>query len=245
MHWSEPIEVMRGASQHDQIYSMPVFRVGVTYLGLPAVFHKGDKTAADWDTVDTELAWSPDTISWNRVSTGQPLIPRGSGTYADGAYDCGCIYAAAPVLVGDKHHIYYGGSNGLHNGFREGSFCLATLPRDRFAGYAAPAGGSPAGDTGRLVTAPFVAGPGGIALNVDIAPGGRVEAALLGPDGTPITRFDRESSVRIEDGGLDVPLPWGRAISSLSGREVRLELELSGATVYAIGGDLQFTGGLS
>ena len=137
VHWSEGVEVFRGAHAHDQINSMP-----------------------DWDTADTELAWSPDTITWSRACPGQPLIPRGEGSYPVGAYDCGCVYAAAPLLIGDAMYIYYGGSNGLHNGFREGLFCLATLPRERFAGYSA--GSAP----GRLTTGPLVLGTGGIGISV-------------------------------------------------------------------------------
>ncbi|MCE2473454.1 MAG: hypothetical protein J4G18_16485, partial [Anaerolineae bacterium] len=128
-------EILRGADAHDQIYSMPIARYGDLYLGLPAIFHKGDESAADWDRVDTELAISADTLHWRRICPGQALIPRGAGSYPDGEHDCGCIYAAAPIVQGDKVLLYYGGSNGLHNDWREGSFNLATLPLDRFAGY--------------------------------------------------------------------------------------------------------------
>ena len=159
IHWSEPQEVLRGAGPQDQIYSMPIFRYGSIYLGLPAVFHKGDPDASDWDTVDTELAWSPDTVTWHRVCPGEPFIPLGEGSYPGGSYDCGCVYASAPVFVGDSHYIYYGGSNGLHNGFREGSFCLSVMERDRFAGYGA---GTIAG---RLVTVPIALRGGGFSLN--------------------------------------------------------------------------------
>ena len=134
-NWSPPAEILRGAGAHDQIYSMPIARYRDLFIGLPAIFHKGDQSAADWDTVDTELAVSADTVNWRRICPGQPLIPRGAGSYPDGAYDCGCVYAAAPIVQGDEILLYYGGSNGLHNGWREGSFNLATLPLDRFAGY--------------------------------------------------------------------------------------------------------------
>ena len=79
LHWSEPAEIMRGADAHDQIYSMPIARYGDLFIGLPAIFHKGDPTAADWDTVDTELAISADSVNWQRICPGEPLIPRGSG----------------------------------------------------------------------------------------------------------------------------------------------------------------------
>jgi hypothetical protein len=35
----------------------------------------------------------------------------------------------------DGIHIYYGGSDDLHGGWRAGSLCLATLRPDGWAGY--------------------------------------------------------------------------------------------------------------
>lgn len=104
----------------DQIYAIPIFAYGNLYLGLPMIFN------ATTDTVDCELAWSPDTIHWQRLCAGTPFNPRGPA----GRYDSGCIYAAAtPVLLGDEIRLYYGGNNYLHTDWRDGYFCLATLPR--------------------------------------------------------------------------------------------------------------------
>ena len=230
VHWSDPVNVFQGKDTHDQIYSMPVFRVGGSYLGLPAIFHKGDQDAADWDTVDTELAWSPDTVSWHRVNPGEPLIPRGEGSYPDGAYDCGCIYAAAALLVGDTHYLYYGGSNGLHNGWREGSFDLATLPRDRFAGYAAGR------DPGRLTTAPLALGEGGIAVNVAISEGGSLRAGILGEAGCCLEGFGLEACDPIIEGGLDAAVSWQGRPGALGGRSVQLVFSFQGATLFALAG---------
>ena len=77
--WSAPVEIMRGIDEHDQIYSMPIVRYAGLYIGLPASFHKGDDAAANWDRVDTELAFSADTVSWQRVCPGQALIPARAG----------------------------------------------------------------------------------------------------------------------------------------------------------------------
>ena len=236
VHWSEPVEVLRGKNTHDQIYSMPIFRLGVTYFGLPAIFHKGDREAADWDTVDTELAWSTDTITWNRVCPGRPLIPHGEGTYRNGAYDCGCIYAAVPVLVGDTHYIYYGSSNGHHNGFREGSLSLATIQKDRFAGQTASNG------IGHCTTKPFVLDGTRIVLNVEIAEGGTVRAEILKTDGAPVGGFSLKDCTPIHDGGMEVSPAWRSDVSTgaLRGRNLILHVELQNATVFAISGDIKF-----
>lgn len=242
IHWSDPANVFQGKDAHDQIYSMPIFRHGNLYLGLPAMFHKGDPGALDWDTVDTELAWSPDTISWNRVCHGEALIPRGEGSYPTGEYDCGCIYAAAPILVGDTHHIYYGGSNGLHNNWREGSFCLATLPRDRFAGYSAqgPAGASAASDAGRLTTTPFRLDGAQITINVDVPTGASARAGIVGSEGRPIPGFGLDDCIPMREGGLDVAPPWKKDIDELVGRDISLIIEIAGATLYGISGQIRF-----
>src|SRR5262249_4910782 len=98
-HWSESSPSFEGRNADDQIYAMPTFTHGDLYLGLPMIFH------ASTDTVDCELAWSPDTIHWQRICSGTPLIPRGPA----GSYDSGCIYAAAtPIVLGNEIRLYYG-----------------------------------------------------------------------------------------------------------------------------------------
>jgi hypothetical protein len=81
-----------------------------------------------------ELAWSPDSIQWQRLSPGTPFLRLGE----KGAYDSGCIYAQAgpPVVQDGRLLIYYGGSPTVHLGWkRSASLCLARLPEDGFASY--------------------------------------------------------------------------------------------------------------
>jgi hypothetical protein len=240
VRWSEPQVVLQGEDAHDQIYSMPVAPYANLYLGLPASFHDGDRNAADWDLVDTELAWSPDTVRWNRVRRGEALIPRGEGSYPDGTYDCGCIYAAAPLLVGDTVFLYYGGSNGKHTDFREGSFNLATLPRGRFAGYTTGASAAAGADArGGLTTREFTLERGGIGVNVEVASGGLLRAGLMGSEGGFLDGFGPEACRPIRQGGLDVALNWSGGTPP-AGRALRLAFELERTTLYALSGDLDF-----
>ena len=233
-HWSPPVEILRGADAHDQIYSMPIARYRGLYIGLPAVLHKGDQSAADWDRVDTELAISADTVHWQRIRPGQALIPRGAGSYPDGEYDCGCVYAAAPFVRGDEILLFYGGSNGLHNGWREGSFNLALLPLDRFAGY------RPRDRQGKalLTTAPLRVTDAEVTLNAEIDAGGAIRAALLDGAGAALPGFALDDCMPISqgEGGLRLPLRWReRPIAELAGQPFRLQLELQAATAYALG----------
>ena len=231
VNWSLPVEIMRGADAQDQIYSMPICRYRDLYIGLPSVFHKGDATAANWDTVDTELAWSADSITWERLSPGEALIPRGAGGYPDGEYDCGCIYAAAPLLHQGEIIIYYGGGNGLHNNWREGSLNLAALEIDRFAGYA-PA---EAGDTAIVQTNPLRLIGGRWTLNAEVEPAGAIRAAILDEGGSALVGFGLDDCLPLSQGGAGCGLRWReRDLAELAGQMVRLVFEFHKAKLYAL-----------
>lgn len=127
INWSNEEVVMKGENEELQPYSMPVSFYGGVYLGLVTIHNQ------ETDRVWTELSWSPDTKVWTRISPGTPLIPC-SEKELD--YDYGCVYACAnPIFLKDEIRLYYGGSDWLHFGWRNGAFCLATLRPDGFAGY--------------------------------------------------------------------------------------------------------------
>lgn len=231
VNWSEPVEIMRGVDAHDQIYSLPICRYGDLYIGLPSVFHKGNEGAANWDTVDTELAISVDSVNWERLCPGEALIPRGDGEYPDGAYDCGCVYAAAPFIHEGAIRLYYGGSNGLHNNWREGSLNLATLEIDRFAGYA------PADESGCAIvqTNPIRLTGERTTLNAEVQPGGSVRAKLIDAGGTEVSGFGYDDCVPITQGSLNCELRWReRDITELAGEAIRLAFEFQKAKLYAL-----------
>lgn len=131
--WTEPQEVLRGRGYEEQVYSMPVFRCGKLFLGLASIFHEGDMDAENFDCVDLELTLATNVRTFDFVAPNDPLIPRGQGRYPDGAYDCGCIYAAVPVEVDGTTYIYYMGGNGQHTNYRETSFCRASFEKDKWA----------------------------------------------------------------------------------------------------------------
>ena len=236
VNWTEPETVLVGQNMEDQIYSMPIAPYQNLYIGLPAIFHGGDDRAANWDMVDTELAWSTDTIKWNRVLPGTALIPRGAGNYPTGEYDCGCIYAAAPVLVDDSIYLYYGGSNGLHTFFREGFFCLATLPKDRFAGYSTQESDAP----GVMITEPFkFDSTGSLSLRVNAeTKDGCVKVGLLDSDGRTIMGFSIDDCVITQDTPLEKKVTWSENADKLRDRSVKLQFILEGCTLFAFSGNL-------
>lgn len=121
-----------------QTYALTVFPYANIYLGYVMMYHVGAGR-----TVDVELAWSHDSIHWQRVAPGKAFLPLGE----KGSCDSGCIYAqAGPAAMQDgKHLIYYGGSPTVHLGWkRSGDLCLARLREDGFAAYEPNETGKPA-----------------------------------------------------------------------------------------------------
>jgi len=165
--WTLTEPIFEGNEVHLQIYSMPIFEYNGIYLGLPAIFNV--KT----DTVQTELAWSPDTIKWYRICPGTALIPNSE---TKGAIDWGCIYAAkSPIILNNEIRLFYSGSDGPHTDWRKGYFCLATLRPDGFAGYKS------VDDTleSSIITVPIPWNGDDLGLSADIDDGGYVKVSVL------------------------------------------------------------------
>ncbi len=215
-HWTKAVEVLRGLEPGRQTYAMPVFRYANLYLGLPAIFD------TESDTVNCELAWSPDSVRWERISSGTPLIPRGSKP----SYDCGCIYAAAAPVIRDAGiQIYYLGANGYHTSWREGSLNLARLGIDRFAGYQ----NTGCGCAGRLVTRSLRISQPNLCVTADCR-GGSLKASILGEDGHVLA-----VSEALRSDVTRSPLRWRKAWdpSAVTNRPVRIEFQIAGAKLYS------------
>jgi len=92
--WAKAVEVLRCDAQN-QAYSMPVFRYADIYLGLVAVFRTRE------DRVHTELAWSPDTITWHRIQPGTPFIGNAATLRPDGwaGYEPADLAQPATILT--------------------------------------------------------------------------------------------------------------------------------------------------
>lgn len=186
LQWRSSGVVLRSTPEEGkahQTYALTVFPYGSIYLGYLMVYHVGAGRA-----VDCELAWSPDSIHWERVAPGRAFLANGE----KGSYDGGCIYAQAgpPVVQDGKLLIYYGGSPTVHLGWkRSGDLCLARLREDGFAAYESADGQKPGvltttllkptGQPLRLeadgeVKAEELAEAGGVRLRLTIAPGARL-----------------------------------------------------------------------
>ena len=215
VHWLKAAEVLRGDKQN-QTYAMPVFRYADVYLGLVMILSRKD------DRVRCELTWSPDTVRWERIEPGKPLIPTSE---TQGVYDWGCVYAAAvPIPREGEVRFYYGGSNGSHGGWRDGFFCLATLRPDGFAGYEPVDLARPTA----IVTRPVVCTGKPLQITADAA-GGSVRVALLDANSRPLA-VSEPISGDVTDRPVGLPQD---VMVAHTGKDVRLRIEITRAKVYS------------
>jgi hypothetical protein len=200
---------------------MPAFPYANVYLGYLMMYNAGSD-----QTVDCELAWSADSVVWQRLNPGTPFLPRGPA----GSCDSQCIYAPAgpPMAQEGKLLIFYGGSDFPHKGWKRHCLpCLARLRLDGFAGYEPVAPDSRAG----VVTQPLLATGEPLRISAD-ARGGMLRVAVL-----DAPAFATEPSLAITNNVTDGLVQWpGRAFASLKGQRVRLRFELERARLYAFSG---------
>ena len=210
--WTKEAVVLEGVSRNLQPYAMPVFYHGGVYLGLVAIHEQSS------DRVWTELTWSPDTKTWHRISPGTSLIPCAKEELD---YDYGCVYAAAcPVFLEDEIRIYYGGSDGLHTGWRNGFLCLATIRPDGFAGYEQDSGAGPA-----IITTAIIPYAGQLLrITADVENRGAIKVRILDEEGKEIAvsiTVSTETDSRLEfNGNINTDL-------------IRLKFELNKARLYS------------
>lgn len=225
IHWSAPTQALHALPEEGkkrQAYCMPVYPYGDGYVGLVMMYNAGID-----QTVDCELAWSADSISWKRVFPGKPFIPRGSA----GSYDAGCIYAQAnpPVMQDGKMLIFYGGSTAVHKGWKRHCLpCLARLRPDGFACYEP----EKAGETAVIVTKPMRFTGSALRISADAERGG-VRVGIVNETG-----FGIGDCEEISGNVTDTEVHWkgGRPLSELKGKAVQLRFELRGAKLYAFDG---------
>ncbi|MBI1373225.1 MAG: hypothetical protein GC159_10880 [Phycisphaera sp.] len=214
--WTNTGVIMRGETKELQPYAMPVFMHAGVYIGLVAIHEQPPV-----DLVWTELAWSPDTITWHRIQPGTPLIPR-SQKVLD--YDYGCVYACAnPVFLDDEIRLYYGASDYLHFGWRVGSLCLATLRPDGFAGYTPTDPANPA-----VITTTPIPNPGqSLRLTADVSKGGSINVTVLDADNKVIA-----TAAPVDHTVTDGVLQFDKPVTSAT---IRLRFEVTKGKVYSFG----------
>ena len=89
-----------------QFYGLSPFRYEDAYLGYLLCYRTGRPG------MDVELAYSADGTSWRRVAPNVRYLANGPKEYDIGLIHC----APHPIHVGDKHYVYYHGTNSDHAG---------------------------------------------------------------------------------------------------------------------------------
>jgi hypothetical protein len=229
--WTKSKTILEGTPLK-QLHDMTIFRDGGLYLGLLGCMNYPTKTSRDGVRQHVELAWSPDSHTWHRISPGTPLIGHTSEKerrYGSMPYDWGAIFPAAPVFRKNEIRIYYGASDWYFFDWRKGGLALATLAPDRWAGYEQVDPARPA----TIKTIPVVC-RGHLRVSADVSPGGSVRVALLDNDHRQIA-----GGGAIDRTVTDAPVAWPEGFSHErhAGQEVRLKFELRGAKLYAFSWD--------
>ena len=213
VNWTKEEVILEGENINDQMYAMPVFYYAGIYIGLPAIY------SSESDRTWTELAWSVDTKNWKRISPGLPLIPT-SDKVLD--YDYGCVYACAtPIFLKNEIRLYYGGSDYLHFGWRNGSLCLATLRPDGFAGYEQII----KDQTAKVKTKLMSFDADSILITADISDNGWIKVNIFDKNGEQIATSDKIVKT-ITDGLL-------RFQKNINSDDIQLEFEFNKAKLYS------------
>lgn len=218
--WHNTGVIMEAVEKSRQPYAMPVFFHGGVFLGLVAIHAQ-----PPIDRVWTELAWSPDSKQWHRISPGEPLIPC-SEKILD--YDYGCVYPCAhPIFLPDEIRLYYGGSDYHHYGWRTGNLSLATLRPDGFAGYEQKSQTEAAIIVTKSITIPSAS----LLLNADIEPHGELKVTITDAKDHPLAATVSLHKT-LTDKEISVTIPVSDTAAS---PEIKLRFELTNAKLYSFG----------
>jgi len=196
-----------------QISGMPVFPYQGLYLGLPWLYHAryfkhGTYSVerlheAQEDSprhLDVQLAWSWDLINWTRPP-GRPVF---LGCGGPGQFDSGMVVTArAPVVVGDRLFLYYGGCDGVHDQPRvNAAIGLATLRLDGFCSMRAGP------NEGWLITRRELFHEAAVAINARTAANGSVAAEILDRRNRVLPGFSRAECAAFTGDAVRHVLRW-------------------------------------
>ncbi len=223
-----------------QIYGMPVFPYQGLYLGQPWIYRAryfkfGDYSVpkiheAQADSVramEVQIAWSWDLMNWTRPPGRDQFIPLG----APGAWDDGMVFAAAaPVVVGDKLHFYYGGFDGFHDDKNvKAGIGLATLRLDGFCSLSAGA------SEGWFISRREPMREPVVSINARTAPHGVISAEILDRQDRVVPGFSRSECNAFTGDSVRHELTWKtpRFPSQSSTADWKIRFWLKEADLYS------------
>jgi hypothetical protein len=207
IHFSDPTQIIMAPDWRDpgdtQFMEICPLAVPGGYVATLTVFHNLTQT------IDLQWAASRDGINWWRPER-RPALPN----LPLGEYGGGMIWPMRhPVRDGDRLHVYFGGTEGLHGdlyntkasgprvlrargeilsrqsftyGGDYGALCRASWTADRLWALCAAHGGYTEG-TATTKKAPLAGKQ--LLVNVNTRPGGTLRVALLRADGEVLPGF--------------------------------------------------------
>ena len=226
IHFSEP-ELVFPPDELDeegtQFYGMPLCLYEGLYLGMLWVYREGVD-----GTIDTSLATSRDGVRWERTLDRQTFLSLGP----EDSWEGGMARVCQNVIVRDDTiYLYYGGVHGPHGGRKfkkverkhRSMIGLAALRRDGFVSLDASA------DEGVALTKPFALEGDALHVNLDSGSGWLV-ASLTDDLGKPLEGY---TSVPLSRDTTDSPLRFERPLADLAGKEVRILMRMTNASLYS------------
>ena len=222
--WTKSETILEGTPQN-QLHDMVIFRDGGVYLGLLGCMNYPSKETRNGVRQHIELAWSPDSYKWYRINPGAPFISNSKSNnneYGKMPYDWGCVFPSAPVFVDDEIRIYYGASDWYFFDWRKGGLALATLGKNRWAGYEPLNNNSEA----IVTTVPLMLG-NRISVTADVGKGGLISVNVL--DSENVTVYSQV----IRTSCTDFSLSFESKSFDVAGKKCAIQFKVRGAKVYS------------
>ena len=223
--WKKSETIIEGTPQ-DQLHDMVIFRDGGVYLGLLGCMNYPSKETRNGVRQHIELAWSPDSYKWHRINPGTPFISNSKSNnneYGKMPYDWGCVFPSAPVFRDDEVRIYYGASDWYFFDWRKGGLALATLDKNRWAGYEAINDIEQA-----VVTTTPLKLDNHIHITADVGKGGLIVVNVLDQKGEILV-----SSQGIKNSCTEFKLNFGPQYNNIKGGKCRIQFIINRAKIYS------------
>ena len=138
-------------------------------------------------------------------------------------YDWGCVFPSAPVFVDDEIRIYYGASDWYFFDWRKGGLALATLDKNRWAGYEAINDIEPA-----VVTTIPMGLSNKIFISADVQPKGSVNVGILDENGKKVME-----SQTVTKSCTDLEITLKQSIELSKTNKLRIQFTLNQSKIYS------------
>ena len=229
VHWTPMLPVLEADGEdpdNAELYYLYVLPYGHGYVGLLQVFLASESLS--WGTLEMQLAFSRDLLTWQRPGGRVPILPRGSPGSWDRAHVSLC--SSPPHPEGSALRFWYGGKDTEHYQSGNGALGTATLRRDGFACWeAGPDGGS--------ITTAILDMEWGtkVFLNADASKGEVAMEVLDARTMVPVAGAGRGETKPVHGDGVDLAVTFGPGRGSFlrHAGPVRLRFHLRDARLYA------------